>query len=254
MKTHRKIAIVVGALFIAATVFSLLGSTLIGSVIGSPLAGTATGTPNLAHVSANGNQLITGALFELAAAIAVVLIPAVLFSILRHHSEGIALGYFGVRIIEAITVIVGAISALLLVTLGHDYVAAGAPATSTYQPIGAVLVAARSWAFPLDPLVFGLGALLLYGLVYPADLIPRWLSAWGFLGAVLVFVSGLVGMFGTIVVYLAIPIAVQEMVMAFWLIARGFNPTAIAGRSAGGGRQQQVTSAPVQGVAEVAQT
>jgi hypothetical protein len=53
MKTNREAAIVVGELFIAATVLSLIGSTLIGSVIGSPLTGTGAGVANyLANASA----------------------------------------------------------------------------------------------------------------------------------------------------------------------------------------------------------
>jgi hypothetical protein len=75
------------------------------------------------------------------------------------------------------------------------------------------------------------GALLFYALLYQANLPPRWLSVWGLLGAALVFIFGALAMFGTSVIYLAIPIAVQEMVMALWLIVRGFNPTALAARS-----------------------
>jgi hypothetical protein len=125
--------------------------------------------------------------------------------------------------------ILGALSALLLVTLSQDYVHAGAP-TAEYQTLGALLLGLRSWLFPLNPLVFGLGALLYYALLYQANLLPRWLSAWGLLGAALVFVFGTLAMFGTSVISLAIPIAVQEMVMALWLIVRGFNPTALAAK------------------------
>jgi hypothetical protein len=226
------IAIVVGSLFIAATALSLVATSLIAPVIGTPLAGTATGTPlDLATVSSHRNQLIFGALLEVAAAIAVMLIPAMLFSILKRYQEGIALGYFGFRILEAGTLIFGAVSALLLVTLGQEYAHAGGAAVSEYQTLGAILLGARGWAFPLNPLVFGLGALLLYALLYHANLIPRWLSAWGLLGAVLVFVVGVVGMFGNLWLALAIPIGVQEMVMALWLIVKGFNPAALAARS-----------------------
>lgn len=226
MKTYRKTAIVVGVLFIVATVLSLISSSMLGSVIG---------TPNyLTNVSANGNQTIIGALLELAAAISVMLIPAVTFPVLKQHSEEMALGYFGFRILEAVTLMVGAMSSLLLLTLSQQYVNAGTPAVSSFQTSGALLLAARNWAFPLNPLVFGPGALMLYSVLYQANLIPRWLSVWGLLGAAMVFVLGLLGMFGTILIFLAVPIGVQEMVMAVWLIVKGFNPSANAGDAAKG--------------------
>jgi hypothetical protein len=228
MKTHRKTAIVVGILFILATVSSLMSTTLLGPVIG----GLAPAPPDyLAKAAANGNQMIIAALLQVAAAVAVVLIPAALFPILKRHNEGMALGYFGFRILEAVTLIVGAMSALLLVTLGQAYVAAGAPPASSFQTSGAVVLGAQTWAFPLNPIVFGPGALVLYAVMYQSSLIPRWLSAWGLIGAATVFVFGLLGMFGTTLIYLAIPIAVQEMVMALWLLVRGFNPSAIAAGS-----------------------
>jgi len=226
MKTYRKTAIVVGVLFIVATALSLISSSMLGSIIGAP--------NYLTNVAANGNQIIIGALLELAAAISVMLIPAVMFPVLKQHSEGMALGYFGFRILEAVTLIVGAISSLLLLTLSQQYVNAGAPAVSSFQISGALLLGARNWAFPLNPLVFGPGALMLYSVMYQANLIPRWLSVWGLIGAAMVFVFGLLGMFGNILIFLAIPIAVQEMVMAVWLIVKGFQPSASAAGSAKG--------------------
>ena len=226
MKTYRKTAIVVGVLFIVATALSLISSSMLGSIIGAP--------NYLTNVAANGNQIIIGALLELAAAISVMLIPAVMFPVLKQHSEGMALGYFGFRILEAVTLFVGAMSALLLLTLSQQYVNVGAPAVSSFQISGALLLAARNWAFPLNPLVFGPGALILYSVLYQADLIPRWLSVWGLIGAAMVFVFGLLGMFGNILIFLAIPIAVQEMVMAVWLIVKGFNPSAFANNAAKG--------------------
>jgi hypothetical protein len=59
------------------------------------------------------------------------------------------------------------------------------------------------------------------------------LSGWGFVGAALVFVNYLLQFFGTNPVeILFYPIAVQEMAFAVWLIVKGFNPSAIASRSA----------------------
>ncbi len=80
---------------------------------------------------------------------------------------------------------------------------------------------------------FALGALMFYVLLYQSRLVPRWLSAWGLVGAVLYIVPPLGSMFGLSLGVLMAPLAVQEMVMAVWLIAKGFSPAAIAAESAG---------------------
>jgi hypothetical protein len=87
-------------------------------------------------------------------------------------------------------------------------------------------------------LAFCLGALMYYYIFYQTKLIPRWLSGWGLVGAALCMVAGLLVMFrvigpmSTSQVVLAIPIAVQEMVLAVWLIVKGFSSSAIASLSA----------------------
>ena len=72
---------------------------------------------------------------------------------------------------------------------------------------------------------------------------PRWLSVWGLVGAALYIVAPLGSMFGLSLGVLMAPLAVQEMVMAVWLIAKGFNPSAIAAESAGETSRWQ-TAAP----------
>ena len=62
---------------------------------------------------------------------------------------------------------------------------------------------------------------------------PRWLSVWGLVGAALYIVPPIGSMFGLSLGVLMGPLAVQEMVMAGWLIAKGFNPSAIAAAPAG---------------------
>jgi hypothetical protein len=71
---------------------------------------------------------------------------------------------------------------------------------------------------------FVLGALMFYFLLYTSKLVPRWLSVWGLLGAVLYFGAPLLRMFGLSFDYLMGPLAIQEMVMALWLIVKGFEP------------------------------
>jgi hypothetical protein len=72
---------------------------------------------------------------------------------------------------------------------------------------------------------------MFYYLLYQSKLIPRWLSGWGLIGAILVLAVGLLAMFGLDLGFLWAPLAVQEMVLAVWLIVKGFNPSAIASGS-----------------------
>jgi hypothetical protein len=69
---------------------------------------------------------------------------------------------------------------------------------------------------------------------FPARRGLRWLSAWGLVAAALGIVPPLGGMFGlSSLGVLVAPLFLQEMVMAVWLIAKGFDPSAIAAESAG---------------------
>ena len=81
-------------------------------------------------------------------------------------------------------------------------------------------------------IVFCLGALMIYYLFFRTRLIPRWLSGWGFVGAILYLAAPLWIMFDpnhpplsldSGVGILMAPLALQEMVLAVWLIVKGFN-------------------------------
>jgi hypothetical protein len=88
---------------------------------------------------------------------------------------------------------------------------------------------------PTGTILFLIGAVCLYISFYRTRLIPRWLSVWGFIGVVLYMASALLKFFNMdpgIGFYLEMVLAPQEMVMAVWLIVKGFNRSAIAGLSA----------------------
>ena len=83
----------------------------------------------------------------------------------------------------------------------------------------------------VGPLFFLIGAACLYLSFYRTRLIPRWLSVWGFIGVVFYMASTLLKFFHMDTgygFYLEMVLAPQEMVMAVWLIVKGFNPSAIA--------------------------
>ena len=225
MDLNRKTAIIVGVLFITATVASSLYYVILTPILNA--------SDYLINVSANENQVIIGVLFYLISCAAVVFIPFMLFPIFKKHNEALAIGYVGSRIIESVTIVVGHISILSLLTLSQEYVKVVAPYASNFQTIGTFLLAVHDWTHLLGvEIVFPLGALILNYLLYQSKLVPRFISIWGLIGAILLLMSGFLGLFGLsptspISYFFTIPIAVQEMVFAVWLIGKGFNPSII---------------------------
>jgi len=123
--------------YLTAMVTSLLGGVWLESILNAP--------DYLTTVSANETQVIIGVLLELINCAAVVGIAVMLFPILKRHSEALALGYVGIRVVEAAILIVAVISPLSLITSSQEYVTAGAPDASYFQTLGALLIAARAF-------------------------------------------------------------------------------------------------------------
>ena len=81
-------------------------------------------------------------------------------------------------------------------------------------------------------MIFSISALVLNWAFLRNGLVPRWLALWGLIGVPLMFASGLLVMFeslnasATMLNLLVVPLAVQEMAMALWLIVKGFSDVA----------------------------
>ncbi len=216
MNTYRKTSISVGVLFIIGTVAGILSVVVTGSILNDP--------DYLIKISANENQIIIGALLVLIMGFSLAMVPVLLFPIFKKYNESLALGAVIFRgALEAVTYIAIVICWLLLIVLSQEYVKAGTPAESYFQTVGILLQEAGGWFGHILSMVFSIGALMIYYLFYQSKLIPRWLALWGLIGAVLYLAQPLLAMFGSTFDVLFAPLALQEMVLAIWLIVKGFN-------------------------------
>jgi hypothetical protein len=122
--------------------------------------------------------------------------------------------------------------------LGQEFLKAGAPGSSHFQTLGVLLKAGNEWASNVGMLAFCLGALMYYIVFYQTRLVPRWLSGWGIVAIALSIVASILTMLrvdnptSTLDTALHLPIFLQGMVLAVWLIAKGFDQTGIASASA----------------------
>ncbi len=223
MDSYKRTGIIVGLLFIIATVTAILTIAILGSTLETPLDANV--------VTENEYQIGLAVLFWIVLAASVTGIGVMMYPILKKHHEGLALGYIGFRITESICIIVSSISLLSILTISRDYISGSFDAIN-YQSIGSLLLALQNWSFEIGTLIFlGLGGFFIYYPLYELRFVPRWLSGWGLIGAACVLLYGLLGLFGfttdsMLLNILAAPIAIQEMVFAVWLVFKGFNISA----------------------------
>jgi len=227
MNSTRKIAVITGVIFIIATVAALLAAGV------DPIL---TGADYLTKVSANANQVAADAFLYLIAAFTSVGIAIAMYPVMKGSNTGLALGSVVFRTIEAVFYMVAVVSLLSLLTVGQQFATAGAADRSSLQAVGGLLLSLRNQATLLGVFAFSLGAFIYYYLFFQSRLIPRWLSGWGIVATILMMTACVLSLFSgnavTGYILLVIPIALQEMVLAVWLIAKGFNPSEIASKSA----------------------
>jgi hypothetical protein len=129
---------------------------------------------------------------------------------------------------EAGTIFADVVCLLAVVTLRRA--GAGADALVT----GQALVALYRWFRLGQNLMPAVNALLLGSLLYQSGLVPQVLPLLGLIGAPLLIANTIVVMFGitTGPIYVltgigVLPIALWEFSLGVWLVAKGFNPSAI---------------------------
>jgi len=227
--THRKTAVGVGILFLVGYLGVFLGSAFYAPILDAP--------DYLGEVYPNKTQLIQGMLIELMNDAAVIGIVVMLFPILKKHGEAMALGLVGFRFMEAVLLVVSKVSVLSLIDLSQKFVQAGTPDVSHFQALGDLALAERYWANQMSTVFFILGALVFYVILYRSRLLPRFISVWGLIAVASLIAANALGVPDptqgfqpATVLYLAI--FLSELLVAIWLIVKGFNPSAIASGSA----------------------
>jgi hypothetical protein len=149
--------------------------------------------------------------------------------VLRRHDERFALGYVVARVAEVVVIAIGMMAGLLLVPLSRDAAATVSGDGAGSRVLADHLQATIDWTgYVGAQMIFAISALLLNVAFLRSGLVPRWLALWGVVGVPFMFASGLLVMFeslgghASVLNLLVLPLAVQEMAMAVWLIAKGF--------------------------------
>jgi len=219
-KPTKKTARIVGTLFLISYAGVFIGSEISGSVIDSD---------PLLNAYPDRGQLNVGVLVEMINEVAIVGIAVLLYPLLRKVSEGVALFYVGLRVLEAGFLMMAKVSSLSLVDVSEDFLAAGTTDTSTYEAASSLAIAQRDAAFYIGAIAFIVGGIALYYLLLRSELVPRFISIWGLLAIGSLIVANALGTpdvteeFGPAVL-LYLPIILNELFLAGWLLVKGFTP------------------------------
>ncbi|MBL1419050.1 MAG: DUF4386 domain-containing protein [Alphaproteobacteria bacterium] len=222
MTSRKQASTLVGILFIMATLLASLGLLIVDPILASP--------NYLALANTNSNIIVLGSLLILLMAGACVGIAVAIYPIFKPYSQTWAVAYVASRTLEAATFLIVAMAWLLLLPLSAEFAQASTPDNSHFQTMGMLLLAFDQTTFTIGAeLVFGVNALIVNYVFYQAKLVPNYISIWGFVSGILLLISGTLNLFGiditSLEFALTMPIAINEMVLAVWLIIKGFHLT-----------------------------
>jgi hypothetical protein len=219
----KKIGRIAGLLFLLIMITWGIGFGLIYP--------TLTATDFLNEIFANQASIKIGVLFELIEVALVLGLTFILYPLLKQKSELLAIAYFGFRVFECMMLVVAAMMALILISTSVEFAKAGAIAPAYLESLGSLFIDIR-WNRSMFILSFfhPMAAIPMYLFLYNARLVPRWISGWGFLSALLLMIDQVVlESFGLSFIRVSgnpitgLLMGANEIVIGVWLLIKGFN-------------------------------
>ena len=240
MDSMRKTALVAGILYLATFLSSIPAVFLQAPVFDDPNFILSGGSDTLVRL---------GALLDIVNGLTAIGTAIALYSVVRRHHEGLAIGFVASRLFEAAILFIGIVAVFAIVTLRQTG-ATGAEA-ATLVTIQRSFLAARDWSFVLGTGVPALNAFLLGTLMYRSRLVPRAIPVLGLIGAPL-FTSWIIGyIFGITeggTAWHAIgvaPIFFWELSLGLWMTFKGFRKDAPLMREAAAGAVDPAAAATI---------
>lgn len=223
----RKLAIAAGVFYLITHITAIGAAILYDPILN-----------NARYIVGAGldTQVIAGALLDVICALGIVGTAVALFPVVKRQNEGIALGYVGLRTLEAGIIAIGVVPLLAIVTLRQHLT--GTTDSATLVTLSSVLVAFYNWTSLLGPgLVCGTNTVLMAYLMYKSRLVPRFIPVLGLVGGPLIFAITAARMFDITEQFpswigiVVIPIFAWEVTLAIWLITKGFKSLVSASES-----------------------
>ena len=217
MNSNKKISRIAGILIILGIISGIL--SIVSSVESENF---------LNEVYPNKNQVLIGGVFQFLLVPIYIGFSLILYPILKKYNKTLSIGFIGFRFMAGVFQLLGIILLPIFILLSQKFLNQTNADLIFYETIGEMLKLFRDLTNHLGVmLATGLGNLLLYYILFKGKLIPLWLSVWGIIGNTLIMIASFLLLFELIEVVsteygiMTIPLVLQEVVFAIWLIVKG---------------------------------
>jgi len=217
MNAENKTSRILGVAFLLQFVTSLFSGAFLNKALLVPENITKTMT----NIANNAWLMRANILVDMLTAMGIIFLGAILFITLRKQNEKIAFVALGLYILEAALLAVSRISAFSLLRISEEYVKAGHP---TYlKTMGSFSFESMNYVgSTLHMLVFCLGGILFYYLLYKSGIISRILSLWGLITVIPCLIGTLFAIFGySVPFFIYLPYVPFEFVIGVWILVKG---------------------------------
>jgi hypothetical protein len=216
--SHRKVSLTAGLLYLL-------------TFVSIPTLALYSNVKSADYILGNGSDsaALIGGFLEIIVALAAIGTAVVLFTVLKKQNEMAAIGLIASRVVEASCIFIGVATILTIIALKQTGAGADSLAVSN------MLVILYDRVFLVSQSLFpAINDLLLGFLLYQSRLVPRSLSMIGLVGGPLLIIgflaviSGVIERGSALAGLSSIGVFFFELSLGIWLVAKGFNPAAIA--------------------------
>ena len=221
METRSRAGRIIGSLILV----QIVSGILVNFVLAAPLFGE----PGfLVNAAAHSTQISLSVLIGAAVGLLSIGIAVTGFPVFRQHSLTLALFYIALAAASFALTVVENMNVMSMLSLSESYAKAGVAQHDLYQGLRIVVASARNWAHFIGLIVSGITLLVLYTTLLRFALVPRVLAAFGLVAVMLQLIAVSMPLFGRDVIFpMLMPLGICQIVLAGWLITKGFRAGAL---------------------------
>jgi hypothetical protein len=216
MEAANRVGRIIGVLII----IQMVGGVIVNFVLEAPLFG-APGF--LINAAPHSRQIGLAAVLGLVTEAIWLGIAAATFTIVYQRTQAMALWFVALAAVILAVAVLENVGVMSMVSLSEAYAKASAVEREQLQMVRVVVASARNWAHFMARIIDGVAIFVFYAVLYRCALIPRVLAGFGLIAAVLMVTAVGMPIFGQDVVFpMLAPMGVSQLLLALWLIAKGF--------------------------------